>query len=104
MPGETPKMARAAKETVKTDLSSLGLEVETAEDGQGVRITKLDPRSPAAERGLKPGDVILEIAGKDVTSPNEVATALKDIKGKKVLLLVRSGENQSYITLPRDRG
>jgi serine protease Do len=65
---------------------------------------QLDPRSAAADRGLKPGDVILEVAGKDVASPAELEQALKAVKGKKVLMLVRSGENQSYITLPRDQG
>jgi serine protease Do len=104
MPGEPPKMAAVTKDTGKVELSDLGIEVEKAEDGAGVRITKLDPKSEAADRGLKPGDVILEVAGDDITSPADVANALKDAKGKKVLLLVRSGDRQSYITLPRDQG
>ncbi len=104
MPGEAPKMADVAKDTGKVELSDLGIEVEKAEDGAGVRITKLDPKSEAAERGLKPGDVILEVAGDDITSPADVANALKDAKGKKILLLVRSGDRQTYITLPRDQG
>jgi serine protease Do len=104
MPGEPPKMAAVTKDTGKIQLSDLGIQVEKAEDGQGVRITELDPKSAAAERGLKPGDIILEVAGKDVTSPVDVANAIKDAKGKKILMLVRSGEQQTYITLPRDQG
>lgn len=104
MPSETPKMAAVEKDTGKVELSDLGIEVEKAEDGEGVRITKLDPKSEAADRGLKPGDIILEVAGDDVTSPADVANALKDAKGKKILILVRSGDRQSYITLPRDQG
>jgi serine protease Do len=104
MPGETPKMAKVEKDTGKVELSDLGIEVEKAEDGEGVRITKLDPKSEAADRGLKPGDVILEVAGDDITSPSDVANALKDAKGKKILMLVRSGDRQTYITLPRDLG
>ncbi len=104
MPGEAPKMASVEKDTGKVELSDLGIEVEKAEDGAGVRITKLDPKSEAADRGLKPGDVILEVAGSDITSPADVATALKDAKGKKILMLVRSGDRQTYITLPRDQG
>jgi serine protease Do len=104
MPGEAPKMANASKDTSKVELADLGIEVEKAEDGEGVRITKLDPKSAAAERGLKPGDVILEVAGDEVSSAGDVANALKDAKGKKVLMLVRSGDRQTYITLPRDQG
>jgi serine protease Do len=104
MPGEPPKVAKVEKTEGKIDLSDLGIEVEKAEDGSGVRITSLDPKSAAADRGLKPGDIILEVAGDDVTSPADVATALKDAKGKKVLMLVRSGDRQTYITLPRDQG
>jgi serine protease Do len=102
MPGETPKMAKA--EVGKVEMSDLGFEVETANDGEGVRITKLDPKSAAAERGLKAGDIILEVAGDDVASSADVDAALKDAKGKKVLLLVRSGDRQTYITLPREQG
>lgn len=104
MPGEAPKMAAVEKGLGKVELSDLGIEVEKAEDGNGVRITKLDPKSEAADRGLKPGDVILEVAGEDITSPVDVANALKDAKGKKILMLVRSGDRQTYITLPRDQG
>jgi serine protease Do len=74
-----------------------------AEDGEGLRISGLDPDSAAAERGLKPGDVILEIAGKHVTAPADAEAALARAKGKNVLLLVRSGDSQRYITLPRER-
>jgi serine protease Do len=104
MPGEAPKMAKVEKDTSKVELADLGIEVEKAEDGEGVRITKLDPKSEAADRGLKPGDVILEVAGDDIASPADVANALKDAKGKKILLLVRSGDRQTYITLPREQG
>ncbi len=104
MPGEAPKMASVEKDTGKVELSDLGIEVEKAEDGAGVRITQLDPKSQAADRGLKPGDVILEVSGEDVSSPGDVAHALKNAKGKKVLLLVRSGDQQTYITLPREQG
>ncbi len=104
MPGEAPRMASIDKSTDKVELADLGIEVEKAEDGEGVRITQLDPKSQAAERGLKPGDVILEVAGEDISSPADVAEALKDATGKKILLLVRSGDRQTYITLPRDQG
>lgn len=103
MPGEPQKQAAIGKPLEKLDLSSLGIEVTPAEDGEGLRIAGLDPNSAAAEKGLKPGDVILEIAGKHVTGPADAERALSAAKGKNVLLLVRSGDNQRYITLPRER-
>ncbi len=103
MPGEPQKQAAIGKPLEKLDLSSLGLEVTPAEDGEGLKISGLDPDSAAAEKGLKAGDVILEIAGKHVTDPADAQEALSSAKGKNVLLLVRSGDNQRYITLPRER-
>ena len=34
----------------------------------------------------------------------DVDKALESSKGKKVLMLVKSGDDQRYITLPRDQG
>lgn len=103
MPGEPQQQAAVGKPVGKLDLADLGLEVMPAEDGEGLRISQLDPNSAAADKGLKPGDVILEIGGKHVTSPDAAQQALAGAKGKNVLLLVRSGDNQRYITLPRER-
>jgi serine protease Do len=103
MPTDSPRMASTGGDS-KMNLSDLGIEVTPADDGEGVRITDLDPKSAAAERGLKPGDVILEVGGKSVSSASDMDKALKSAKGKKVLMLVRSGDQQTFITLPRDQG
>lgn len=103
MPGEPPKMAGVSKADEGFDLSNLGLDVAPADDGAGVKITAVDPDSSAAERGLKVGDVILEVAGQDVTTPSDVRAAIKDGKGKRVMMLVRSGDSQRYIALPREK-
>ena len=103
MPGELPKMAGVTKADEGFDLSGLGLDVAPADDGAGVKITGVDPQSAAAERGLKTGDVILEVAGKEVSTPSDIRSALKGEDGKRVILLVRSGDNQRYIALPRDK-
>ncbi len=106
MPREAAKMMGSAEDKKKSgfDLSDLGLSVTRAPDGAGVQITDIDPKSEAAQRGLKTGDIILEISGKEIASAGDIENALKNVKGKKVLMLVRSGDNQSYITLPRDQG
>ena len=63
----------------------------------------MDQDSAAAERGLQPGDVILDAGGKSVSKPEEVAQALDAAKadGKKALLLrVKSADNVRFIALP----
>jgi serine protease Do len=63
---------------------------------KGVIVTSVEPGSPAAERGLKPGDVIEEVNHQAVERPSDVAKAIESAKqdgGKKpALLLVSNGE------------
>ncbi len=101
MPGEMPKMASTGKGPDSLDLSSLGIKVVPAEDGAGLRVTELDPKSAAAETGLRPGDIILEVAGQHVASQDDLGKAMEKAKGKKVLMLVRTGDSQRFITLPK---
>jgi serine protease Do len=97
-----PKMGAASViEPQKSSLTAYGIEVAPADDGAGVKVTKVDPQSSAAERGLKQGDVILEVAGNEVSDMDGVAAALKKSSGSKVLMLVRSGEGQRFVALPR---
>ncbi|NNF77395.1 MAG: PDZ domain-containing protein, partial [Rhizobiales bacterium] len=86
----------------KVSLASLGLELSSTE-GEGVAVVDVDPTGPAAEKGLRPGDHILEVSGIEVEDPQSVASAIEraDRKGRKsVLFLVRSGENQRFIAIP----
>jgi serine protease Do len=105
MPDE-PKMA--AKESGKAEtslsLSDFGLKVAPAQDGAGVTVTEVEPGSPAAERGLKAGDVILEVAGKEVNEPSDVRDALKASTKKRVLMLVKTEDGQRFLALPTAKG
>ena len=99
------KMAAATKTPQKTSLDSLGLKLETAEDGAGVKVTEVTPNSPAADKGISAGDVIVEVAGNEVHTPSDVKNAFGAAKnGKKVLMLVRSGDGQRYVALSENKG
>ena len=69
-------------------------------------VTDVESDGPAAERGFKTGDVILEVAGKEVSSPSDVRTALNDARteGKRtVLMRVKSGDSTKFVALPLGR-
>jgi serine protease Do len=84
------------------DVPHLGLTLAPASK-EGVVITKVEPNSAAAERGLKKGDVILEVAGKGVTKPGDVGDALEAARSDKkssVLMRLRSGDASRYVAVP----
>jgi serine protease Do len=67
-------------------------------------VTEVDPNGVAAAQGLRPGDVILEVGGKQVHGMGEVKDALKASGKKRVLMLVRSGDSQRFVALPVEQG
>jgi serine protease Do len=76
-------------------LSSLTPEARKAynlgDDVAGVVITKVDPDSDAADKGLQPGDVVVKIGSRSVKTPADVQSGIVEAqKGgrKSVLLLV----------------
>ncbi len=109
MPSDKPEMAngndQGSQSTPdKSSLSAYGLDVGPAPGGKGVKITKVDPSSQASDLGLKEGDVILKIGGHEVNDQASVDDALKGIGDKKVLMLVKTADGQSFITLQRQNG
>ncbi|MFQ6091222.1 MAG: DegQ family serine endoprotease [bacterium] len=89
----------------------LGLEVENVngsfarqydiDEDAGVVVIKVKPGSPADDKGIRAGDVILEVnseAIKDLKHYRRVAKKLKDRK-KPILFLVKRGERATYYAL-----
>jgi serine protease Do len=89
-----------------TDVPHLGLSLApgSAEGAdQGVVVTGVEPNGPAADQGFKSGDLILEVAGKKVSTPNDVTKAVHEAKGggkHAVLMRVKSGDQTRFVALP----
>ncbi|MCO5149144.1 MULTISPECIES: DegQ family serine endoprotease [unclassified Shinella] len=69
----------------------------------GAVVEGVNPDKPAAEMGLQPGDVILSVNQKPVTSAREAKAAVAEAgkAGRKaVLLLVQRQDEQSFVTVP----
>ncbi|NEW85878.1 PDZ domain-containing protein, partial [Rhodopseudomonas sp. WA056] len=94
------------------DLPKLGLTLAPASSvagagKDGVVVTDVDPKGAAADRGFKEGDVILEVAGKNVSSPADVRDVLATAKTENknsVLVRVRSGGASRFVALPIAKG
>ncbi|TMK47747.1 MAG: Do family serine endopeptidase [Alphaproteobacteria bacterium] len=95
-----------------TDVARLGLTIAPASkvDGagnEGVVVMKVDPESAAADRGLKKGDVILEVAGRSVGNPSDVREAIEAArtdKKRSVLMRLRSGDASHFVAVPLANG
>jgi serine protease Do len=106
------QQAQAGRENHEPEGSQLGLSLAPARDipgegSRGVAITEVDPNSAAAENGLQAGDVILEVAGKAVSSAADVRKDIHDSRasGKhSVLMRVRSGDQTKFVALPISSG
>ncbi len=84
----------------------LGLSLAPGGDEPGVVIADIDPNGPAADFGFRPGDVILDVAGKSVSTPAEVRRALADARtdGKRsILMRVKSERGTRFVAIPLAR-
>jgi serine protease Do len=108
LPNEEQAKADAGSEVAAKGLPRLGLTIAPAKEvagsgDQGVAVVEVDPSGPAAERGVKTGDVILEVGGKVVANAADVRKALSEAQtaGKKtVLMRVKRADATRFIALP----
>ena len=121
--GEMPKQNEARAEAPKADANKadadradadraetpkLGLMLAAAEHvagagSEGVIVVDLDQGGPAFEHGFKVGDVILDVGGKKVVTPDDVRNAIRDAHkdGKRVVLMrLKSDETTKFVAVP----
>ncbi len=73
----------------------------------GVVVTEVDPKSAAADRGFKEGDVILEVGGKTVANAGDVRDAITTARSdnkNSVLMRVRTGGSSRFVAVPIAKG
>ena len=110
--------AAASPEEMNAEAESLGMTFATinpslrerfglAEDIDGVIVTDVDPDGAAAERNIRPGDVIVEVGLEEVITPDDVLDRVKQAseeKRKSVLLLLDSSGEQRFVAVELSEG
>ena len=111
-PVEIAKQVKPSSQTL--DLAALGLTIAPVseelrtkykldEKQKGVVVTDVAANGTAADRGLKAGDVIVEVQQQPVATPVDVQKRLpeaRDQSRKSVLLLVQGKDGMRWVPLP----
>ena len=113
-PGSTEEIAKLEQgkpsggDPTTTALDQLGLTLAPNKaGGEGVAVAEVDPESDAAEKGIKAGDVILEVGGLSVTGPSDVADGVKkasELGRKAVMLYIKSAEQRRIVPIQLKKG
>jgi serine protease Do len=111
-PGTTEEIAKLEQgkpaDDGGTELEQLGITLAPVRDGgDGVAVMGVDPESDAAEKGLKAGDVILEVGGRAVSAPADVVEGVKKAKelGRTAVMLhVKSADQTRFVPVQLKKG
>ena len=96
---DTPKLGVSLAELTPDARQSMDL----PDDVQGAVVTDVQPGSPAAQKGLQRGDVIVEADHKKVTEPKMVSDAVREAaeRGDETILLLVKREGQDRFVAVR---
>ena len=98
----TPRLGVALAKLTPDARQSLNL----PDDAKGVVVTEVQPGSPAADKGLQPGDLIVEADHKQVTDPKMVADAVRAAAERgdgTILLLVKREGQDRFVAIRLER-
>jgi serine protease Do len=102
---DADRRTRADADSLRSDEKQpqLGLQLAPSQNGEeGVVVADVDPQGPAAEMGIRKGDVILEVAGQAVARPDDVKSAVDAARkdGRKIVLMrVKGREGVRFVAL-----
>jgi serine protease Do len=81
-------------------------QLELPRDAKGAVIAQVQPGSPADQAGIQPGDLVIGVGSKPVTSPDEAARAIRAAASSSdhalALRIVRHGE-PAFVAVNLDR-
>jgi serine protease Do len=98
--GRVPEAGEGALGLAVTDLTPEVANQYGIEGGKGVLITGIDPSGTAAAAGLRPGDLIVEMNGREIATVKDYRAALAQVKSGQILrLLIQRGESLLYTTV-----
>ncbi|EJF75257.1 Do family serine endopeptidase [Bartonella alsatica] len=84
-------------------LEDYGLIVAPSDEGLGLVVTDVDSDSDAADKGIRPGDVIVTVNNKPVKKASDITDTIKNAQklGRKAILLqVRTKDENRFVALP----
>ena len=78
-----------------------------SDEARGVVVTDVEPGGAAADRNIRPGDVIVEVGLEEVATPDDVLAKINkatETDRKSVLLLLDSSGEQRFVAVEIDSG
>ena len=108
--GERPAIAAQKGPSAQVPEQTLGLTVQNLTKdladqfgyrlGEGVIVSDVMSGSPAAQKGIQQGDLIVSVNRRNVTSVREFTAAVQQSrKSGKVLLLVKRGDVSQFVVV-----
>jgi len=94
---EKPRTTKALGLEMSGITKELRDQFKLAADAKGVVITKVDDGSPAEDKQIKTGDIILQVGQQAVSNPDDVTKRLDDLKKtgtKQALLLLSNAQGE----------